>query len=141
MSQRQPEQTGADPGWRGAKLPPPRVAQLLEIHRLKLLQPRVDVRPLRHQPTILHARTPSTFSLAIAYPFFRSPLSAARTVCGSQPVARVRSSSVAPPSRKSRSMSSAALVPPRAEGAAGSARCSALFSVLLAIGRAAGRER
>ena len=42
---------------------------------------------------------PSTFVRSTAWPFFRRPASAARVVCGNQPVAATISSSVAPPAR------------------------------------------
>jgi hypothetical protein len=80
--QRQPQQASTDLGRRTAKLSSPCVAQLLEFHCLELIQPRVELPSLRHQPAIRHERMPSTFSLAMVWPFFRSPLSAARTVCG-----------------------------------------------------------
>src|SRR5688572_22269946 len=46
-------------------------------------------------------RPPSPLSRFSAYPRWRSPVRAARVVCGSQPVACTRSSRAVPPSRPS----------------------------------------
>jgi hypothetical protein len=47
------------------------------------------------------------------YPRLRSPVRAARVVCGSHPVASVRVAMVAPSDRRSRSMTRASLLPAR----------------------------
>src|ERR1700736_6652512 len=49
----------------------------------------------------------------MAYPFLRRPVSAARVVCGNQPVALINASSDAPSSLESISITSACLEPGR----------------------------
>ena len=56
---------------------------------------------------------PSIRSRAMAYPRLRSPVKAARVVCGSHPVASVMSERIAPLDRSTRSMTRASLLPAR----------------------------
>ena len=65
-------------------------------------------------PAIRYTESPPSIrSRTTAYPRLRSPVSAARVVCGSHPVASVKFGMVAPSDRCSRSMTRASLLPAR----------------------------
>jgi len=71
-------------------------------------------------------------------PSFASPVSAARVVCGSHPVASVRSTTVAPSARRSRSITSASLLPSRGATACVCRPTSSALPLVFASGRGCG---